>query len=71
VSYVLGISFLNSVSPLVYELLAEISYPVPEDIINGLCNQCNNIFGIIFYFTFRYGVIIELATKLGAKMDLD
>lgn len=48
----LGISFLNSVSPLVYELLAEISYPVPEDIINGLCNQCNNIFGIIFYFTF-------------------
>merc|ERR1712150_182344 len=52
VAYVLGISFLNSASPLIYELLAEISHPVPEDIINGLCNQCNNIFGAMFYFVF-------------------
>ena len=53
VGYVIGIAFLNSSSPLTYELLAEISHPVPEDIINGLCNQCNNIFGALFYFTFR------------------
>ena len=51
--YVIGIAFLNSASPLIYELLAEISHPVPEDIINGLCNQCNNIFGAMFYFVFR------------------
>ena len=53
VGYVIGIAFLNSAAPLVYELLAEISHPVPEDIINGLCNQCNNIFGALFYFVFR------------------
>jgi len=52
VGYVIGIAFLNSAAPLVYELLAEISHPVPEDIINGLCNQCNNIFGALFYFVF-------------------
>ena len=51
--YVFGISFLNSAAPLIYELLAEVSHPVPEDVINGLCNQCNNIVGVLFYLTFR------------------
>jgi len=52
VSYVMGLSLLNSASPLIYELSAEMSHPVPEDIVNGLCNQCNNLFGVIFYFSF-------------------
>merc|ERR1712150_29383 len=66
VAYVLGISFLNSASPLIYELLAEISHPVPEDIINGLCNQCNNLFGVLFYFTFS---ALSLPSQPGNRED--
>ena len=52
VCYVASISLLNSTSPLMYELTAEMSYPITEDFVGGLVNQFNNIFGVVFYVVF-------------------
>ena len=45
-------SLLNSVSPLFYELMAEMSHPVTEDFVGGMLNQVDNIMGVIFYIVF-------------------
>lgn len=45
-------AFLNSCAPLIYELVAENGYPVPEDVVSGLTNQIVNLFGFLFYVVF-------------------
>lgn len=50
--YVASISLLNASSPLMYELTAEMSYPITEEFLGGLLNQFNNLVGVLFYVAF-------------------
>ena len=59
VSYIVGISTLNAVTPLMMEMASEISYPIKEDIIGGIINQANNFVGVIFYLLYSYVVNIR------------
>jgi len=52
VFYVAAISLLNATSPLMYELTAEMSYPITEEFLGGLLNQFNNLVGVLFYAAF-------------------
>ncbi len=52
--YIVSIGVLNSVSPLILQIGAEMTAPISEDIMAGVINQANNFIGVIFYLSFSY-----------------
>ena len=55
--YIIAISALNGITPVILELTSELTYPISEDIVAGVINQANNIVGVIFYLIFSYVTI--------------
>jgi len=53
-SYIVAISTLNGITPVILELASEIASPISEDIVAGVVNQANNVVGVIFYLLFSY-----------------
>ena len=48
VFYVAAISLLNATSPLMYELTAEMSYPITEEFLGGK-KKSTNLYGSLWF----------------------
>ena len=52
VSTIAGCSFGFALSPLFFEYIAELAYPIDEGLLGGFLTCFNNVCGCIFFFLF-------------------